>query len=268
GAYSVAAKNSCGVATAQIAITVDALPVPVISGNKIICAGDSALITAAGGNTYLWNPTGATTPSIYIRNGGTYTVMVSNSCGTTSSSFNLNVNTITCNFSSGPDTGSAPLPVNFADHSTGTPVSWSWNFGNGSTATGQNPEYIFPSSGTYTVTETVTDSLGCRSSSTTLVVIHDQASWIVVPNIFTPNGDGVNDTWQVSYQNLQDFDVKIFDRWGVELAHLTSPGESWDGHTVAGNMASDGTYYYILTATGGDGKKYTLTGYTMLLHNK
>ncbi len=268
GAYSVSAKNTCGVATAQITVTVDALPVPVISGNKVICAGDSALITASGGTTYLWNPTGATTPSIYIRNGGTYTVMVSNSCGTTASSFNLNVNSIACHFTSGPDTGSAPLPVNFADHSTGTPVSWSWNFGNGSTATGQNPEYVFPSSGTYTVTETVTDSFGCRSSSTTLVVIHDQASWIVVPNIFTPNGDGVNDTWQVSYQNIQDFDAKIFDRWGVELIHLTSPGESWDGRTLAGNMASDGTYYYIIMATGGDGKKYTLTGYTMLLHNK
>jgi len=51
------------------------------------------------------------------------------------------------------------------------------------------------------------------------------------------------------------------------IAQLYAPGQTWDGYTIGGERASDGTYYYILNAKGDDGKNYNLTGYIQLMRN-
>jgi PKD repeat protein len=64
------------------------------------------------------------------------------------------------NFSGSPTTGETPLTVNFTDTSTGSPTSWAWAFGNGSTSTAQHPSHVYTVAGTYSVTLSVTNSLG------------------------------------------------------------------------------------------------------------
>ncbi|MDE6019276.1 MAG: T9SS type B sorting domain-containing protein, partial [Muribaculaceae bacterium] len=54
-------------------------------------------------------------------------------------------------------------------------------------------------------------------------------SRLLVPNAFSPNGDGVNDEWKVSYRSLQTFQCYIFNRQGHQICHLTSPEQGWDG---------------------------------------
>lgn len=71
------------------------------------------------------------------------------------------------NFSASPLTGCSPLVVNFQDLSTGGPVSWSWNFGNGNTSTLQNPTATYFNPGTYTVTLTATNASGSNTLSRT-----------------------------------------------------------------------------------------------------
>jgi len=63
-------------------------------------------------------------------------------------------------FTGFPTAGSAPLAVSFRDASTGSPTSWSWDFGDGGTSTAQNPQHTYTAAGTYTVTLTVTNSAG------------------------------------------------------------------------------------------------------------
>lgn len=68
------------------------------------------------------------------------------------------------NFNAAPTTGSAPLQVQFADQSTGGPVSWQWNFGdNSANSTAQNPSHIYATNGTYTVTLTVSNGYSLSS---------------------------------------------------------------------------------------------------------
>ncbi len=70
-------------------------------------------------------------------------------------------------FTGTPTSGTVPLTVNFTDQSSGTPTSWSWTFGDGGTATTQNPSHVYNSTGTYTVALTATNSAGSDSETKT-----------------------------------------------------------------------------------------------------
>jgi hypothetical protein len=54
----------------------------------------------------------------------------------------------------------------------------------------------------------------------------------------------------------------------VLMAHLNAPNEGWDGRTIAGVQAVNGTYYYIIEAMGYDSVKYNMTGFLMLIKNQ
>jgi PKD repeat protein len=66
----------------------------------------------------------------------------------------------TASFTAAPTSGAAPLAVQFTDTSTGSPTSWAWSFGDGTTSAAQNPSHPYSTAGTYTVTLTVTNSVG------------------------------------------------------------------------------------------------------------
>ena len=95
------------------------------------------------------------------------------------------------------------------------------------------------------------------TSQTYTIYIGD--SRLECPNAFSPNDDGVNDEWRVSYKSIIDFDCHIFNRWGQEMAHLTDPSQGWDGR-YGGKTVPPGAYYYVIKAEGADGKKYKLSG--------
>jgi gliding motility-associated-like protein len=271
GTYWLYAKNSCGSDSSKVDITVYTKPVVTIAGAGNICPGDSTQLTVSSlpltipPTTFAWS-TGQTGSTIWVHNNGTYNVTASNPCGTGTSSGAVVVYNIAASFHANIYSGYNPLPVIFTDSSTTTAISWSWNFGDGSaTASGKNPTHTFVNSGTYTVTETVLDKNGCKSTFVRTIVIHDLPSWIRIPNVFTPNGDGHNDVWQVEYQGIKSFSGKIFDRWGVLMADLKSVGAGWDGHTEGGGLSVSGTYFYMVHAEGEDGKIYDFKGYLMLI---
>lgn len=76
----------------------------------------------------------------------------------------------TADFSSNVTSGSAPLDVSFIDKSTGTPVEWNWDFGDGTSLTEQNPLHTYSTEGTYTVSLTVRNEKGTNSKSDTITV--------------------------------------------------------------------------------------------------
>jgi gliding motility-associated-like protein len=72
-----------------------------------------------------------------------------------------------------------------------------------------------------------------------------------LPNIFTPDGDGINDNWEAmnDYRFVQSIDLIVFNRWGQEVYHTTKPDFAWNGKDeISGRRLSDGVYYYICTA--------------------
>ena len=92
-------------------------------------------------------------------------------------------------------------------------------------------------------------------------------SFVEVPNVFTPNGDNVNDLFFLKAKNLESISVLIYDRWGkIVFSSQSDKGNVyWDGKTQSGKESSEGTYFYIIKTTGKDGisieRKGTLSLY-------
>ncbi|MEL6606314.1 MAG: PKD domain-containing protein, partial [Cyanobacteria bacterium J06614_10] len=148
--------------------------------------------------------------------------------------------------------------VQFADLS-GNAQNWYWSFGDGTISTEANPNHRFTDPGEYTVSLTVTDENGCVSvieKGFYIVIAPD----VMIPNVFSPNNDGVNDVFRVDYQGTEQVNVKIFDRWGRAFFEGDAADKVWDGMDDQGNLAREGVYYYSVNI----GEK-TYTGNITLL---
>ena len=98
-----------------------------------------------------------------------------------------------------------------------------------------------------------TESTPTDSTSTS-----GRESKLVMPNAFTPNGDGHNDIYKAKeYQNLSEFRAYIFNRWGQKLYEWRDPAEGWDG-TYQGRDVKEGVYYVLVKARGNDDVIYNI----------
>jgi gliding motility-associated-like protein len=157
-----------------------------------------------------------------------------------------------------------PQLVGFANTSINA-NSFYWTLGNGNTSVMQTPaNQYYNVAGTYTVTLIAYGSNGCNDTISTTLAVIDTVG-LTVPNIFTPNGDEINDVWQPSAHGATSFECVIFNRWGIKVYEFLSAQDKWDGHTTAGVACNEGTYYYILKATDSSNKSYNLKGYIQLI---
>ncbi len=159
--------NNCS-DTDSITVTVIPLPTVTITGDTMICLGDSTTLTATGGGTYLWTPGNSTDSIITVSPTSTaiYTVTVTNSGGCKdSSSINVTVNPLPqALFNLNPVCKNTPMIFN--DASIGSISNWNWNYGDGSSSTLQNSTYIYATCDTFSVKLMVTTNVGCRDSIT------------------------------------------------------------------------------------------------------
>lgn len=88
---------------------------------------------------------------------------------------------------------------------------------------------------------------------------------IIPPNVFTPNGDGINDLFEIKTSGIENYHCLIFDRWGVKVFETTNAGNYWDGRTTSGMPCPDGTYYYLIEATGTDTKTIIKKGFVQVI---
>jgi gliding motility-associated-like protein len=108
-------------------------------------------------------------------------------------------------------------------------------------------------------TLTVTSDKGCSASTQTLVKVLKAP---VVPNTFTPNGDGVNDTWVIKYlDSYPNVTVEIFNRYGSKMYFSKGYPIPWDGRYNGGDLPV-GTYYYIINPNSG---RKAITGYISII---
>jgi len=95
---------------------------------------------------------------------------------------------------------------------------------------------------------TVIDSNGCQGRDSVLVYSAECVKQKLIPNVFTPDGDGVNDHFYIpGVCSSEDYTLEIYDRWGLKIFTTSYRQHRWDGRTMAGKDAPDGTYYYIIT---------------------
>jgi gliding motility-associated-like protein len=199
----------------------------------------------------------------------TYNLQVSDSFGCISnSSFFYQTIRVKADFTADPYTGEAPLTVTFTDKSIRA-VKYLWEFGDTSTSRVNNPApHIYYKPGTYSVKLTVESDLHCIDSLRLDQNIVVDPSELGIPNVFTPNGDGINDNFMVESKSLRNLSVEIFSRSGMKVYSFYGEGaalkdwKGWDGNVNYSSIkASPGVYFYIIKAYGWDdilysGKEY------------
>ena len=112
--------------------------------------------------------------------------------------------------------------------------------------------YTFSEPGSYRVVCAVNNAI-CASDSMEVTVAVAE-SYLAVPNVFTPNGDGKNDEFRVAYRSLRDFHIWVYNRWGKLVYESTDPAKGWDGN-INGRPAAEGAYFYVVRAMGTDAAK-------------
>ncbi len=123
------------------------------------------------------------------------------------------------------------------------------------------------SEGTYTFIQRM-DNCKITFDTVTVTVESDCNTTLDIPNVFTPNEDGLNDAWRFAIKHATDVKYSIYNRWGnlIKMSDQTSHTVvSWDGRTTAGEACTAGVYYYVLTYTDAKGEAQKRNGYMTLI---
>ena len=196
-----------------------------------------------------------------ITNPGTYTYYVNEvgGCATELDSVTIIASEISAQINPTPTSGTLPLNVFFGNGSTtASNITYSWIFGTGDTSNTFTPSYTYHNEGNYIVTLVVTDGFCVDTAQITIEVF--KASVLIVPTVFSPNGDGQNDEFKFIEQNIISITAEIYNRWGKQLFLWNEINNGWDGKTRNGKNAPDGTYFYIVKAIDKDKKEYLKKG--------
>ncbi len=134
--------------------------------------------------------------------------------------------------------------------------------------TAKNPSHIYPENGDeyYSVSLSVTNSFGCIVTKTKIVrVCDDKRTLVMVPQIFSP-GRELNNVLKVEFTNVDDFEMSIYNRWGIEVFRSKDPNFVWDGKDQStGEYLLSGTYVYIVKANGSGKRNYLNKGTIAIL---
>jgi gliding motility-associated-like protein len=249
-------------------MTIEVLSLPPIeAGNNItICLGQSASLSGNGGISYTWSdnvqngvPFTPANTNVYYLTGSDI-----NGCEAFDSVLITIVPIPNASFSANPIVGMAPLNVSFTNSSSNA-TFYNWQFGDGSTSVQENITHIYTNSGEFVVW-LITSNGFCQDSVSQLIqVLEPGAPEITVPNVVTPNGDGSNDEWFITTENISELNVIILNRWGNQIAIIQNTADSWDGRTDSGDEVTDGTYFYTYEAKGTKGQYFSGHGFLTLI---
>lgn len=230
----------------------DPEPCPAVtvtaSQTNVTCTGGSdgsAAVMASGGSsfTYAWSPVGGANATATGLPAGTYTCVITNDCGnstqqvfniTEAPAYQLNATVVQ------PTCGSNNGCISFAPAPAGT-YFYSWPF----------PTNMLVDSvcdlapGAYTIL--INSENGCPTDTTIVLAVGPCGNTdVTLPNIFTPNGDGVNDRFAAFEPNPGNWQLTIYSRWGTEVFSTNNLVQGWSGKD-----ASAGTYYWVLQPKAG-----------------
>ncbi|MFH0893575.1 MAG: FG-GAP-like repeat-containing protein [Bacteroidota bacterium] len=220
--------------------------------------------------TYQWSVPGSNGQTIQNLGEGEYTVSATdvNGCSVYATFYISNIPGPDAEFTISPPSASISNPtIFFFDETSGSVTSWQWNFGDLSgSSSQQNPAYSYNQAGTYNVFLLVTDAWGCTDTVSKPVHIQDEMTFYV-PNAFTPDADGLNETFG-PYGTVLDpdhFEFYIFNRWGEKLFASNNFNQRWDGK-YNGRLVEQGVYIWLAIVKEIDGRPQKYEGHVSVIY--
>jgi gliding motility-associated-like protein len=261
--YTVSASNGVCTVDTSIRVVVNVTPVAVVTGNNILCYGNSTTLNASGGESYTWipatglncdscpavqaSPTTTTSYSVVAHNGNcndTAVVKITVSAQPKGS--------VCC--SDTIQMGDSTLIT--SSDSAATSYAWSPNT---SLSCAICPSAYASPQFTTTYTVVMSDSGGCDIVDSVRIFV-EGCSTVWIPNAFTPNGDGLNDKFAPEGVCMVSYTMDIFDRWG-NLVYTTDASKPWDGtYKGSDKIVETDTYVYLIIATDGYKKTHKYRG--------
>lgn len=279
GAHTVNITDGNG-CTTSLSVTIGAGTAPIAGfvPDYVPCARPievSFTNQSQGAVTYFWtfgdgNDSSATDPIHTYATTGTYDVTLvatdANGCVDTATQQLVFADFPVAAFGSNPALPAivdVDAEIQFSNQSLNA-VSWLWEFGDGSSSGLENPVHAWAEPGEYCVTLWAFSAEGCVDSIVQCPIRVIETN-LFVPTAFTPNGDGLNDVFEiVTTAIFDDYQLQVFSRWGELIFQSREVQDFWTGE-YHGKMASEGTYVYRIIATTATGRKIDKSGSVMLL---
>ena len=259
-------NGACPASTSSFIISFEQIPFVYAGRDTLICANSTVQLNGsfanAGGG--IWNSTGTGrfSPSntnrnaIYIPGSSdllkgkvtiTFTTTGNGNCKAASGSFQALLNPLP-RVNAGPDKFVIENNcLTLTPSVNGQDLKYSWSPGV-YLSSNSIPDPLCTPATNMTYTITATDKYGCSASDDISIKV---LKLPIIPNVFTPNGDGINETWLVKYlSDFTDCSVEIFNRYGQLVFHSTGYNQPWDG-SIKGTQAPAATYYYIINLKNG-----------------
>lgn len=191
-----------------------------------------------------------------------YTLHVTDSFGcVSSSSFDYTSIHVKAEFTAEPAEGEAPLEITFTDKSVRA-LHYKWKFGDDSVSVQPAPgTHTYYTPGVYYAVLSIESELTCSDSDSIKITVYPSS--LQIPNVFTPNDDGINDFFIPEKKSLKYLNLQIFAKSGHRVYSWEGDGmdlqdwQGWDGKiNNSERRAVPGTYYYVMRAVGYDDVEY------------
>jgi gliding motility-associated-like protein len=287
--YTITLSDGCGTPPVIDTVVVNVNPLPVLTVTSDVASGCAPVCATFSVSSV---------PAVAIANWITTDGQIANNqaapqfCFTTASTYGANVSVTDVNgcqsaltnntlvvvhpvptaafdFNPQPATVANPI-ITFTDQSTGANITnWFWQFNNASdtTSTQQNPVFDFVDAGNYDVWLTVTSDNGCVDSINHTVVI-DPEFIIYVPNAFSPNDDGINDTFFPKGLGIdvEEYQMWIYDRWGNMIWANDDFFKGWDGKVQGHDeIVQQDVYVWKIKLKTWSGEKKSYVGHVTVV---
>jgi gliding motility-associated-like protein len=280
--------NKCVSAVKTITVNISPAPTtaPLVTTPVNLCYGQTttalqATVTASNANL-VWQDASHNTivtppnPSPSTSTLGTTTYYVSQAIGSCppGPADSIKVTILpnpSANFTITPSTGIfVGQSISFIPAQTNTVYVYSWHFDDTTSASNTSslmlPTHAYNNTGSYCPKLVVIDNsslLKCKDEKTLCLDVLTNIS-LVIPNVFSPNDDGINDFFSVKSTGIVNLSCDIFDRWGLKLYSWNGVNGFWDG-TEKSHKAVDGTYFYVIQTTDIKGESQTSKGFIQLI---
>ena len=232
-------QNICGESRDTIEVSIAPIPLVTLGNDTTLCVGDSIVLRNREPSNLdkQWQD-GSDLDTLIVRDAGEYWLVEQNICGESRDTLDVELG-FNPNLSIGDDTTICiGEMITLKAETDGSQVVWN----------DQSTSFTFDvyDEGIYWATSKFLTS-GCSNTDSVLIKFEDCEDFnLHMPNVFTPNGDSLNDYFRpIVFKKVNEAVLSIYNRWGEKLFETLNVERGWDGHYM-GKPVPDGVYFWLL----------------------